>query len=329
MTARIAASTVGLMEYDDDHLQHMRYIKKTISPHSYRGIQSVHLRASRPNCSSKFTIRSRHTRCIAMATEDIEFTPCGISRKTTTDFIDHHMPAQHPAFYQPPLNFDPASGKYMLNKQALALSSDNASPASSSQMALPTPTSSDVSVASVPGGSQILGSQGNQLLSREAITDLQSMKFWSKILPAARTQLCEGHEPKGLSNTDFSIRSKKEWKDIYETLEAAKKKYEDVKGPLGQMSRLRRKVADRSSPVSGFIKAVEGLLPDSDYTAPVVGTVKLIVDASLLTPMIIVASSLIAYFISHRLLVHLLKFARRLFTLLMIFWTSSRQSNSS
>lgn len=140
----------------------------------------------------------------------------------------------------------------------------------------------------VPG---ILGSQGEQLIPREAITDLLSMKFWSMILPDALGQLCEVDEPKGLSKAGFSIRDKKDWKDIHGTLEAAKNKYQDVKGPLGQMSRIRRKLADKSAPASDLVKAVDALVPDSTYATPILGAVKLIVEVSLL-PIFIVRSSI-------------------------------------
>ncbi|ETS84507.1 hypothetical protein PFICI_02532 [Pestalotiopsis fici W106-1] len=216
-----------------------------------------------------------------MTTKEIDFTPCGISRKTTTDFIDHRMPAQHPAFDQPPLSFDPASGKYIPNNQALVLASNNLSLDSGLQVAIPIPTISTMSVALPQGEPGFLGRQGEQLVPREAITNIHSMKFWSTILPDALSLLCgSSDEPKGLSDAGFSIRGKQGWQDIHDTLEAAKNKYQDVKGPLGQMSRIRRKLADKSAPVSDLIKVVDTLVPDSTYATPIVGTVKVIVNAT-------------------------------------------------
>ncbi|KAK6220697.1 hypothetical protein LQW54_001888 [Pestalotiopsis sp. IQ-011] len=148
-----------------------------------------------------------------MTTEDIDFTPRGISRRTTTDFIDHRMPAQHPAFDQPPLSFDLASGNYIPNGQALILASNDLSTASGLHAALPIPAISAMSIVPPQGGPGTLGSQGEELIPREAITDLLSMKFWSTILPDALSQLCEVDEPKGLSKAGFSIRDKKDWKD--------------------------------------------------------------------------------------------------------------------
>lgn len=123
--------------------------------------------------------------------------------------------------------------------------------------------------------------QNNVLVSTGAIADRHSMRFWNAIISAALRQLCDSDEPKGLAEAGFSIRDKKGWGDIHETIEAARENYQDGNGPLARKSKMRRKLGDKSAPASDWIKAVNAVVPDSSYASPILGTVRLIVDVRL------------------------------------------------
>ncbi|KUI64416.1 hypothetical protein VM1G_11211 [Cytospora mali] len=106
------------------------------------------------------------------------------------------------------------------------------------------------------------------------------MQFWNNIILEALTRFkSETVEPEGRSKSQFSIRNKDNWDDIYETLELARDTYQKAGGPVGWLRKIRRKAADNVAPVAGAAFIALKVVPDNTYSTPVLGAVGVLLDA--------------------------------------------------
>jgi hypothetical protein len=116
---------------------------------------------------------------------------------------------------------------------------------------------------------------------RPELTDYNAMVFWASVFPDAMAELKTTiEEPKGRSDTSWSIRNKWEWVAVYEVLESARSKYEDEAGKMGLLRRVRRKFADNIAPVAGVVSIASKVVPDSSGATPVLGAVEVLLDVS-------------------------------------------------
>lgn len=169
----------------------------------------------------------------------------------TVDFIDNQLPDHHPIFVNPPVRYDPTSGKYTPNGQML------------------TPQSASIS-RTVRSS---VSTKGHYVAPRPALNDPQTFQFWNDVFPEAMYRLRSGdREPKGLVETAYSIRGQKHWEAVYEILQSARDKYQQG----GLVRRARRKVADHIGPVAEATNIAYQIAPDSTYSTPVLGSLKVL-----------------------------------------------------
>ncbi|EAQ84529.1 predicted protein [Chaetomium globosum CBS 148.51] len=166
------------------------------------------------------------------------------SRPVTVAYIDHHLQQQHPMFANPPVQYNPLSGQYTPNKNALAPCADD-----------------------------------DHLPSRPDLGDVKAMRFWNGIFPDAMAEFKTTKEPHGRASTDYSIRSQDSWDEIYRRLEAAQAKYQQVGGPVGWLRKVRRKMADNIAPVAGAVGIAGTVGHGEPIVTPVLGAVEMVLDA--------------------------------------------------
>ncbi|KAF3054786.1 hypothetical protein GL218_07411 [Daldinia childiae] len=118
---------------------------------------------------------------------------------------------------------------------------------------------------------------------RPQTPQVESMRFWTDILPSAMSRLSEIPEPEGRSKSGYSIRNLLDWIHVKEKLELARECYEfESKGndaSPGIRNRARkvvRKMVDRS--VVPLQQAAQ-FVPDVDIASPIVGAVKVLLAA--------------------------------------------------
>ena len=104
------------------------------------------------------------------------------------------------------------------------------------------------------------------------------MVFWNAIFPDAVLELVKTTEPRGRSETEYSIRAKANWDDIYDVLKSARAKYEKSGGPVGWLRKMRRKAADKIAPVTTATKITAKLVPSNPYATPVLAAVEILFD---------------------------------------------------
>ncbi|OBT85447.1 hypothetical protein VE02_06171 [Pseudogymnoascus sp. 03VT05] len=128
------------------------------------------------------------------------------------DFIDNHLDKYHPAFSTPPARYDPARGSFM---PVLTPRPDTTM--QSQQQPSTTPRADDV-----------------QLIPRPRAEPFRALKFWDSIFIHAMNKFTAGpdaaKEPGGRVEAGFSIRDKKDWTAVFDTLQEAKQCYFHKKG---------------------------------------------------------------------------------------------------
>ncbi|OTB15343.1 hypothetical protein K445DRAFT_12109 [Daldinia sp. EC12] len=164
-------------------------------------------------------------------------------RSPTIDFVERRLPEYHEAFNHPNARYDTNYNRFV----------------------------------------GILASTHMDQSPRPQVPPVEAMKFWTGILPSAMSQLSEIPEPKGRSDSVYSIRDLSDWKGVNEKLKLARKRYEyenKVEGASpGFRNTIRqgaRKVLDRSTAPLG--QAAQ-FVPDIDIASPIVGAVKVLLAA--------------------------------------------------
>jgi len=193
-------------------------------------------------------------------------------RLFTSGFIENRLPEIHPAFVNPPVHWDKMTNQYVPNSQALVPISDDSSLAVSSSYPPP-----DGSSLSVSGPVSLV----NSLPPRPVLTDTNAMRFWNNIFGRALIKFTSDPatpEPKGRSKTPYSIRDKKDWDAISNTLELARDKYQNEGGPVGWIRKIRRKGADRLAPVAVAAQTAKDIAPQDPHLTPVLGAVVVLLD---------------------------------------------------
>lgn len=116
---------------------------------------------------------------------------------------------------------------------------------------------------------------------RTELETTTAMRCWQLVLTDALKTFKETkEEPEGRIATGYSIRDKDDWDAIYSVLESARAQYQRAKGPVGNLRRVRRKLADHISPLADAVKTASNIAPDSACTTPVLGSVELVLDVS-------------------------------------------------
>ncbi|KAK3983790.1 hypothetical protein QBC44DRAFT_391456 [Cladorrhinum sp. PSN332] len=178
-----------------------------------------------------------------------ETTPSSVElnqQQVVGNFISSRLSQYHAAFADPPLHHDPMSGLYVPNNQMM-----------------------------VPRPNQEVG-----YASRQQLTDTDLMTLWSAIFPASMDRFkADAKEPKGRAGTEFSIRDKDSWDEIYTVLVSARSKYQDEGGRVGWLRNICRKGADNVAPIAASAKTTSKLVPNNVISTPVVGALELVLDA--------------------------------------------------
>jgi hypothetical protein len=174
-------------------------------------------------------------------------------RPATVGFIRHRLPNHHPFFVNPPVQYDPMSGRYVPDSRL------------------------NESVAVAPSTSP-LPPDGTSLLPRPEWTSTETMGLWNDIFPEAMDRLRSTPEPRGRSKTDYDIRQRPDWNTVYDTLKAAQGKYLNETGQAGWLRKWRRKVGDNLAPVAGPAKIASKVVPSNPYTTPVLAAVEVVLD---------------------------------------------------
>ncbi|KAH8810790.1 hypothetical protein F5884DRAFT_875629 [Xylogone sp. PMI_703] len=179
----------------------------------------------------------------------------------TVDFIENRLPSHHPAFVNPPLHYDSVSRQYVPNNQAL----------------VPRPNHGELAQVDSSGSP---AADSNGLSPRLTWDDTKAMLYWNGVFSEAMGKLKSSkEEPKGRSNTAYSIREKGDWDAVVDQLEAARNEYKEAGGRLGWLRTKRRKIADNIDPIAGVARVASNLAPNTVYTTPVLKAVEVILDA--------------------------------------------------
>lgn len=159
------------------------------------------------------------------------------------DFIDNRLPERLPAFANHNMRYDSASDSYVPRSTP------------GIKIAAPVEPSSN--------------SQGRSAGAAPKPPDNASaMDFWNDIFDDAMDRFTQ--IPKRTKDKGYDIRCKGSWSEISAQLYAARDFYLGNDGSKNWLTGSRRKIADNIQPVI----AVAELVPDIDYTAPVLGAVK-------------------------------------------------------
>jgi hypothetical protein len=159
-------------------------------------------------------------------------------RPPSVAFIDNRLPEHHQLFADPSVRYDPVSEIYV-----------------------PSRIQEDDQVA---------------MASRPVFTDIKAMRFWESILPRAMSELHSTPEPKGRSESPYSIRNKTNWHAIFSSLEEAKYRYENREGPMNKLRDMRRKAANKAGPVGSVVGIVSKVIPEGTLATPVLGALQIL-----------------------------------------------------
>ncbi|KAK4104488.1 hypothetical protein N658DRAFT_418442 [Parathielavia hyrcaniae] len=182
----------------------------------------------------------------------------------TADYIANQLPSYDPMFQDPPLHFDPASGRYVPNRQAMAAALTARRGADDHSLVVAAPTTA---------------SDDDGLPPRPAWAEIKDMAFWNSIFVAAMATFCETTKPvSGRSNTVYDIRTKNDWVTVYDALVAARDKYGEEGGRVGWLRKVRRKVADNIGPAVHASKVASKIAPNDLIATPVLGAVEVMLD---------------------------------------------------
>lgn len=164
------------------------------------------------------------------------------------DFIDNRLSTHHPAFVDPPTYFDSTLNRYIVSPQM-----------SSDQM---TALNYVSNASSHPGD------------SRKGDLATASTDQFPTIMEQFITTYPQ--EPKGRLEKDCSIRSKRSWEEVLEVLQSAAHAYHSKSGAKGTIRRAARFIGDRAIP----IKRITSLIPEVDYSRPMIGTLTILLEVS-------------------------------------------------
>lgn len=182
----------------------------------------------------------------------------------TLDYIANQLPSYDPMFRHPPLHLDPVSGRHVPNSQAMAAALKARPGADDCSLMVAAPTTAW---------------DDNGLPPRPAWTEIKDMAFWNSIFIAAIATFRETTKPvSGRSKTLYDIRTKNDWDAVYDTLVAARDKYQEEGGPVGWLRKVRRKVADNISPAVHASKIASKIAPNDLIATPVLGAVEVMLD---------------------------------------------------
>lgn len=117
---------------------------------------------------------------------------------------------------------------------------------------------------------------------RPFVPAADKLKFWESIFPKAMESLKNQHpvEPKGRTESGYSIRSLTCWEDVSAKLQEARDRYEDSAGVAGGFKKMMRKGADKAK----VAQAVINFVPEMDYVSPVLAVLKVVLNVSASTP---------------------------------------------
>ena len=126
-----------------------------------------------------------------------------------------------------------------------------------------------------------------QLSPRPLAEAANALKFWDSLFVRAMNKFTAG--PKAAKELDgrveagFSIRDKKNWTAVFDTLQKAKQFYFQKKGIKGAVRRVYRAMADYGAPV---LLDLTNLVPETGcmFVTPVVGSIQIVLEVTLLSP---------------------------------------------
>ncbi|KAJ3548882.1 hypothetical protein NM208_g781 [Fusarium decemcellulare] len=183
------------------------------------------------------------------------------NQPATVTFIDNHLAEHHPAFAGSMVMFDPMAGQYVPNNQDVISTAPDGDPVASSNSAAGQFTA-------------------NSFPPRPTWTDTAAMKFWESIFPEAMVKLAEETEPNSKLDPTFNIRKKTDWDSVYDTLQAARVRYQEQGGKVGWLRKVRRRIADNITPGAEVARIASTVTPNDPYSTPVLGTVQVLLDVS-------------------------------------------------
>lgn len=191
------------------------------------------------------------------------------------DFIENRSYEYHPAFDSTMCRYSPTQNKFL----PLAGSSSMTYMPADPGLPQPRPKPSPVS----------------------------DMSFWAEVFPEAMRHLNEEPEPyNGRYKLQWSIRDLRDWRQVEETLDMARKEYDHSNGHqhIGKFRRKLRGAMDKSvQPLKQAMK----LVPDIEIASPVVGAIELLVDVRALLVQYLLAITYSPY----RPTANLLQFAKQ------------------
>jgi hypothetical protein len=166
-----------------------------------------------------------------------------LSQSSAVDFIDTRLPAYHAAFNHPHARFDAGRQRFVDNS---------------------------------------LTPKAPKQPARPVAPQIESMAFWSDMLPNAMIQLSTTPETDDRKQSDYSIRSLKTWEEIREKLELAKVEYGYLESGAkdkpkfgNRLKSSTRKILDGSV---GPLQQAVGFVPNIELASPVTTTVKMLLD---------------------------------------------------
>lgn len=170
------------------------------------------------------------------------------------DFIDNRLSDHHPAFVDPPTYFDHNLDRYVMATTGTESALQIAGPITREPGAL------------IASETLTVGSPASQVYS------------FSQILTEFRSAFPV--EPKGRVDKKCSIRSATNWGEVLEIVELSGEAYYSSSGVKGKVRRAARIVGDRAD----TLKRVTGVVPDVDYSRPIVGALTFILDVRMCPP---------------------------------------------
>jgi hypothetical protein len=104
---------------------------------------------------------------------------------------------------------------------------------------------------------------------------LNELEFWEQIFPLAMDSFKAAHpeEPKGRSESAYSIRRLDNWAAVYKILQDAQTANESPSGIRGSVKKGFRRVMKHTQPLEQILSVV----PEIDYISPVTGTLGIII----------------------------------------------------
>ena len=182
----------------------------------------------------------------------------------SVDFIENRIYTYHPAFSMPPSQYDPDSDMFVVCYP----------PATSQSRLMAT---HGMQVASLPGHQMAAGADVT-IQPRPLAKTSESLKFWDSLFDQAMSKFKETHakEPAEVIEKKCGIRGKKDWASMFDQLKAVRDEYSRVDDTFKTRSKQAyRKFADQVAPP---LRGVVGFVPNNDYTTPISGTIKLLLE---------------------------------------------------